>query len=71
MVVRLARARSSNFPVSSKRLTNFKRPADENNVAGLLHQRLRVRPRLKSVDFNDAENRQWSCRMIKRHVKDP
>ncbi|GFT47078.1 hypothetical protein TNCV_3747341 [Trichonephila clavipes] len=32
---------------------------------------LRVRPRPKSVDFHNAENRQRPCRMIIRHVKDP
>ncbi|GFT02851.1 hypothetical protein TNCV_1846631 [Trichonephila clavipes] len=40
-------------------------------VAGPLHPRLRVQPRPKSVEFYDAENRQRSCRMIIRHVKDP
>ncbi|GFX07590.1 hypothetical protein TNCV_4158621 [Trichonephila clavipes] len=35
-------------------------------VAGPLHLRMRVRPRLKSVDFVDAENRQRPCRMITR-----
>ncbi|GFU19025.1 hypothetical protein TNCV_430651 [Trichonephila clavipes] len=39
-------------------------------VAGLLHVRLRVQHRLKSVDFHDAENQQRSCRMIIRHAKD-
>ncbi|GFX09880.1 hypothetical protein TNCV_3565581 [Trichonephila clavipes] len=40
-------------------------------VAGLLHPRLLVQPRPKSVDFHDAENRQRPCRMIMRHVKNP
>ncbi|GFV58524.1 hypothetical protein TNCV_4933091, partial [Trichonephila clavipes] len=40
-------------------------------VAALLHIRLRVRPKPKSVDYHDAENRQRPCRMIIRHVKDP
>ncbi|GFW42184.1 hypothetical protein TNCV_1206401 [Trichonephila clavipes] len=40
-------------------------------VAGLVRLRLRVRPQPKLVDFHDAENRQWPCRMIMRHVKDP
>ncbi|GFX98903.1 putative RNA-directed DNA polymerase from transposon X-element [Trichonephila clavipes] len=40
-------------------------------VTGPLHSGLRVRPRPKSVDFHDAETRQWPCRMIIRHVKDP
>ncbi|GFV93896.1 hypothetical protein TNCV_1811511 [Trichonephila clavipes] len=40
-------------------------------VAGFLRQKLRVRPRLKSVDFHDAENRHMACRMIIRPVKDP
>ncbi|GFU36265.1 hypothetical protein TNCV_559071 [Trichonephila clavipes] len=40
-------------------------------VAGLLHPRLRVRPRPKSVDFHDAENRLQPCRTIIWHVKDP
>ncbi|GFT01805.1 hypothetical protein TNCV_4206021 [Trichonephila clavipes] len=40
-------------------------------VVDLLHPRLRVRPRPKSVDFYDAENRQRPCRMIKRHAKNP
>ncbi|GFU30985.1 hypothetical protein TNCV_3953231 [Trichonephila clavipes] len=31
-------------------------------VTGLLYPGLRVRPRPKSVDFHDAENRQWPCR---------
>ncbi|GFV47341.1 hypothetical protein TNCV_4829971 [Trichonephila clavipes] len=39
-------------------------------VAKLLYPRLRVRPRPKSVDFQDAENQQWPCRMIIRHLKD-
>ncbi|GFW25615.1 transposable element Tcb2 transposase [Trichonephila clavipes] len=40
-------------------------------IDGLLHLRLRVRPRPKSVDFHDAENRQRPCRMIMQHVKEP
>ncbi|GFV01945.1 ras-specific guanine nucleotide-releasing factor RalGPS2 [Trichonephila clavipes] len=40
-------------------------------VAGLLHLRLRVQPRPKSVDFHDAENRQRPCRILIRHVKNP
>ncbi|GFX30486.1 hypothetical protein TNCV_3461371 [Trichonephila clavipes] len=40
-------------------------------VAGLLHLRLRIQLRPKSVDFHEAENRQWPCRMVMRHVKDP
>ncbi|GFV09510.1 hypothetical protein TNCV_3159071 [Trichonephila clavipes] len=32
-------------------------------VAGLLHPRLRARPRSKSVDLLDAENLQWPCHM--------
>ncbi|GFW27149.1 hypothetical protein TNCV_93751 [Trichonephila clavipes] len=40
-------------------------------VAGFQHPRLRVRTRLKSVDFHDAKNRQRPCRRIIRHVKDP
>ncbi|GFU88371.1 hypothetical protein TNCV_3744861 [Trichonephila clavipes] len=38
-------------------------------VAGLLHPWFRVQPRLKSVYFHDAENRQRPCRMIMRHIK--
>ncbi|GFV05296.1 hypothetical protein TNCV_225071 [Trichonephila clavipes] len=40
-------------------------------VAGLLYPRFRVRPRPKSMDFPNAENRQWPCRMIIRQMKDP
>ncbi|GFT13037.1 hypothetical protein TNCV_431551 [Trichonephila clavipes] len=40
-------------------------------VADILHPGLRVRPQPKSVDFQDAENRQRPSRMIKRHKKDP
>ncbi|GFY28343.1 hypothetical protein TNCV_4396751 [Trichonephila clavipes] len=40
-------------------------------VTGLLYPRLRVRPRPKSVDFHDAENRQRPCRKRIGHVKDP
>ncbi|GFX66788.1 hypothetical protein TNCV_3048861 [Trichonephila clavipes] len=40
-------------------------------VAGFLHPRLRGRLRPKSMDFHDAENRQRSCHMIIRPVKDP
>ncbi|GFU48355.1 hypothetical protein TNCV_3342471 [Trichonephila clavipes] len=40
-------------------------------VAGLLHPRIQVRPRPKSVDFHDAENRRRPCRMIMRLVKKP
>ncbi|GFS57827.1 hypothetical protein TNCV_2909201 [Trichonephila clavipes] len=36
-----------------------------------LYPRLQVQPRPKLVDFYDAENRQWPCRMIIRHEKDP
>ncbi|GFW50560.1 hypothetical protein TNCV_2888631 [Trichonephila clavipes] len=39
-------------------------------VDGLLQPRVRVRPRSKSVDFHDAENRQRSCRTIVWHVKE-
>ncbi|GFY30809.1 hypothetical protein TNCV_3119691 [Trichonephila clavipes] len=38
---------------------------------GLECLRLWVRPRPKSVDFHDAEKRQRTCRLIKRHVKNP
>ncbi|GFU83659.1 hypothetical protein TNCV_1411971 [Trichonephila clavipes] len=38
-------------------------------ITVLLNLRFRVRPRPKSVDFHDAENRQRPCRMIMRHVK--
>ncbi|GFY26039.1 uncharacterized protein TNCV_1917891 [Trichonephila clavipes] len=34
------------------------------SVAGSLHPKLRVRPRPKSVDFDDAENRHEPCGMI-------
>ncbi|GFT30111.1 hypothetical protein TNCV_1470211 [Trichonephila clavipes] len=37
----------------------------------VLSLRLRLQPRLKSVDFHDAENRQRPCHMIMYHVKDP
>ncbi|GFU80358.1 hypothetical protein TNCV_3521321 [Trichonephila clavipes] len=49
------------------------KPAERRSwfVAGLLHLRLRVRPRPISVDFHDAENRQRPYRMIMQHVKDP
>ncbi|GFV55191.1 hypothetical protein TNCV_1382121 [Trichonephila clavipes] len=39
-------------------------------VTGLLHPRLRVRPRPEWVDFHDAENRQRPCSMIMRHEKE-
>ncbi|GFV37019.1 hypothetical protein TNCV_2381661 [Trichonephila clavipes] len=39
-------------------------------AAGLLHLRLRIRPKPKAVDFHDAENRQRACRRIIRHEKD-
>ncbi|GFX88908.1 transposable element Tcb1 transposase [Trichonephila clavipes] len=53
--------------------TIFKSPTGWRGwfVAGLLHLRMRVRPRPKSVYFYDAENRQQLCRMIIWHVKDP
>ncbi|GFY32965.1 hypothetical protein TNCV_2877141 [Trichonephila clavipes] len=35
-------------------------------VTDLLRLRFRVRPRLKLVDFRDAENRQRPCRMNMR-----
>ncbi|GFX57958.1 hypothetical protein TNCV_3069251 [Trichonephila clavipes] len=39
-------------------------------VAGLLRSRLWIPPRLKSVDFHDAENRQWPCRTAcKRYLE--
>ncbi|GFS50904.1 hypothetical protein TNCV_4847981 [Trichonephila clavipes] len=37
-------------------------------VAGLLYPRLRARPRPKSMDFHDAENRQRPCRIIIWHI---
>ncbi|GFW46886.1 putative transposable element [Trichonephila clavipes] len=37
-------------------------------VAGLSYPRLWVRPQPKLVDFHDAENRQWPCRMIIRRI---
>ncbi|GFV88455.1 hypothetical protein TNCV_1242681 [Trichonephila clavipes] len=40
-------------------------------VVGLLHPRLWIQLRPKSVDFHDAENRQRQCRMIIRQSKDP
>ncbi|GFX03758.1 hypothetical protein TNCV_2113301 [Trichonephila clavipes] len=40
-------------------------------IAGLLHPMLWARLRPKLMDFHDAENRQWPCRMIVRHGKDP
>ncbi|GFV70402.1 hypothetical protein TNCV_4798211 [Trichonephila clavipes] len=40
-------------------------------VAGLLHTRLRIRLRPKSVGLHDAENHQRQCLMIMWLVKDP
>ncbi|GFV02813.1 hypothetical protein TNCV_2304461 [Trichonephila clavipes] len=40
-------------------------------VISLLPLRLWVRPQPKLGNFHHAENRQWPCRMIKEHVKDP
>ncbi|GFV20092.1 hypothetical protein TNCV_4193911 [Trichonephila clavipes] len=34
-------------------------------VAGLLHLRLRVRTKPKSVDFHDVENRHRPCRQVR------
>ncbi|GFX17881.1 hypothetical protein TNCV_2293291 [Trichonephila clavipes] len=39
-------------------------------VARFVRLRYRIRPQTKSVDFHDAENRQRSCRVIMRHIKD-
>ncbi|GFX01224.1 hypothetical protein TNCV_4581901 [Trichonephila clavipes] len=38
--------------------------------AGFLHPRLRVRLRPESVDFHNAENREWPCCVIIRPFKD-
>ncbi|GFY05150.1 hypothetical protein TNCV_3270221 [Trichonephila clavipes] len=39
-------------------------------VAGLVRPSLWVRILPKSVDFHNAENQQWPCRMIMQNVKD-
>ncbi|GFX93976.1 hypothetical protein TNCV_3413471 [Trichonephila clavipes] len=51
----------------------YKEPSGRRGwfVPGFICLWLRVRPRPKSVDFHDAENRQRKCRMVMRHVKDP
>ncbi|GFW98990.1 hypothetical protein TNCV_1782091 [Trichonephila clavipes] len=44
----------------------------QSSISGIIWDgKLRVRPQRKSVDFHDAENRQRTCRIIIRHVKDP
>ncbi|GFW51303.1 hypothetical protein TNCV_3254321 [Trichonephila clavipes] len=40
-------------------------------VTGLMHPRLRVRPRPKSKDFHDAENRQRPCHYLGYGASDP
>ncbi|GFY16508.1 hypothetical protein TNCV_735371 [Trichonephila clavipes] len=59
--------------LKEKHISYYKRPAGWRGwlVSGLLYPRLRARPRLKSVDFHDVENRQWPCRLIIRHEKHP